>query len=210
MIDWTWIRAAKDAPLMVVLSAIALYVLLILYTRLVGLRSFSKMSGFDFAITIAIGSILASVTLWQKPTLLEGAVALGVLFGLQFVVGNLRKRVPGVTALVDNAPLLLMDGTEVLSDNLRRANMTEADLWAKAPRGERHAAGAGARRRHGADGRRARASRPAGRPGRRRRVACRRAGGTEIAGWARVRNASSAPGVCNPLWRSLAQHPLRP
>jgi uncharacterized membrane protein YcaP (DUF421 family) len=131
MIDWTWIRAAKDAPLMIVCSAVALYVLLILYTRLVGLRSFSKMSGFDFAITIAIGSILASVTLWQKPTLLEGAVALGVLFGLQFVVGNLRKRLPGVTALVDNAPLLLMDGTEVLSDNLRRANMTEADLRAK-------------------------------------------------------------------------------
>jgi uncharacterized membrane protein YcaP (DUF421 family) len=131
MIDWTWIRAAKDAPLMIVLSAVALYVLLILYTRLVGLRSFSKMSAFDFAITIAIGSILASVTLWQKPTLLEGAVALGVLFGLQFVVGNLRKRVPGVTALIDNRPLLLMDGTEVLSDHLRRANMTEADLRAK-------------------------------------------------------------------------------
>ncbi|WP_233992700.1 DUF421 domain-containing protein [Salinibacter altiplanensis] len=131
MIDWTWIQAAEDAPLMIVCSAVALYVLLILYTRLVGLRSFSKMSGFDFAITIAIGSILASVTLWQKPTLLEGAVALGVLFGLQFVVGNLRKRLPGATALVDNTPLLLMDGPEVLRDNLRRANVTETDLRAK-------------------------------------------------------------------------------
>lgn len=131
MIDWTWIRAEGDAALMVVLSAVALYALLILYTRLVGLRSFSKMSGFDFAITIAIGSVLASVTLWQKPTLWEGAVALGTLFGLQFVVGTLRKRVPGVTRLIDNAPLLLMDGPEVLPDNLRRANMTEADLRAK-------------------------------------------------------------------------------
>jgi uncharacterized membrane protein YcaP (DUF421 family) len=131
MIDWTWIRGAGDAPLMIVLSAVALYLMLIVYTRLVGLRSFSKMSSFDFAITIAIGSILASVTLWQKPTILEGAVALGVLFGLQFVVGNLRKRLPGVTRLIDNRPLLLMDSTEVLSDNLRRANMTEADLRAK-------------------------------------------------------------------------------
>jgi Predicted membrane protein len=131
MIDWTWIRVAEDAPLMIVLSAVALYLLLILYARLVGLRSFSKMSGFDFAITISIGSILTSVTLWQKPTLLEGAVALGVLFGLQFVVGNLRKRLPDVTRLVDNRPLLLTDGPEVLSDNLRRANMTDADLRAK-------------------------------------------------------------------------------
>jgi uncharacterized membrane protein YcaP (DUF421 family) len=131
MIDWTWIRAEGDAALMVVLSAVALYGLLILYTRLVGLRSFSKMSGFDFAITVAVGSVLASVTLWQKPTLWEGAVALGALFGLQFVVGNLRKRIPGVTTAIDNAPLLLMDGPEVRSDNLRRANMTEADLRAK-------------------------------------------------------------------------------
>ena len=131
MTDWTWIAAEGDAALMVVLSAVALYALLILFTRLVGLRSFSKMSGFDFAITIAIGSVLASVTLWQKPTLWEGTVALGALFGLQFVVGNLRKRLPRVTGLIDNAPLLLMDGTTVLSENLRRANMTEADLRAK-------------------------------------------------------------------------------
>ena len=129
--NWTWIWAEGDAALMVILSAVALYVLLILYTRLVGLRSFSKMSGFDFAITVAIGSVLASVTLWQKPTLLEGAVALGTLFGLQFVVGNLRKRLPGVTGLLDNTPLLLMNGSTVLSGNLRRANMTEADLRAK-------------------------------------------------------------------------------
>ncbi len=129
--DWIWIYAKGDAVLMVILSAVALYILLILYTRLVGLRSFSKISGFDFAITIAIGSVLASVTLWQKPTLLEGAIALGTLFGLQFVVGNLRKRLPGIAGLIDNNPLLLMDGSTILSDNLRRANVTEDDLRAK-------------------------------------------------------------------------------
>jgi len=131
MIDWTWIAAKGDAPLMIVGSAVALYALLILYTRLVGLRSFSKMSGFDFAITVAVGSVFASVTLWQKPTLVDGAVALGALFGLQYVVGTLRKRVPGATTAIDNAPLLLMDGPETIPDNLRRANVTEADLRAK-------------------------------------------------------------------------------
>jgi uncharacterized membrane protein YcaP (DUF421 family) len=75
--------------------------------------------------------VLASVTLWQRPTLLEDALALGVLFGLQLVVGNLGKRFPVVTRLVDNRPLLLMDGPEVLPDNLRRASMTEAVLRAK-------------------------------------------------------------------------------
>ncbi|MCS3956090.1 hypothetical protein GGP94_001636 [Salinibacter ruber] len=31
MIDWTWTRAVEDAPLMVILSAVALYGLHILY-----------------------------------------------------------------------------------------------------------------------------------------------------------------------------------
>ena len=119
------------------------------------------MRCFDLAITIAIGSILASVILWQKPALLEGTVALGVLFGLQFVVGNLRKRIPGVTALVDNTPLLLTDGTEVLSNNLRRANVTETDLAGRAPRGQRNTDGAGTGRRDGVDRRRVCPSRPA-------------------------------------------------
>ena len=156
MIDWTWVAAAGDAPLMIVASAVALYGLLILYTRLVGLRSFSKMSGFDFAITIAIGSILASVTLWQKPTLLDGAVALGVLFGLQFVVGTLRERLPSAARLVDNRPLLLMDGPEVLPDNLQRANMTEADLRTRVRRssGSRTTAPSGGRTRTSAAPRR--------------------------------------------------------
>lgn len=131
MINWTWIAAEGDAPLMIVGSAVALYALLVLCTRVVGLRSFSKMSGFDFAITIAIGSVFASVTLWRKPTLVDGAAALGVLFVLQFVVGTLRKRVPGVTTAVDNPPVLLMDGPEVLDDDLRRVNTTEADLRPK-------------------------------------------------------------------------------
>jgi len=32
MIDWTWIRPAEDALLMVILSVVALYELRILYT----------------------------------------------------------------------------------------------------------------------------------------------------------------------------------
>jgi uncharacterized membrane protein YcaP (DUF421 family) len=36
-----------------------------------------------------------------------------------------------VPALVDNPPLLLMAGAQVLHDNLRRARVTEADLRAK-------------------------------------------------------------------------------
>ena len=44
-----------------VLGAICL-AFIILAVRLVGLRSFSKMTAFDFVITLATGSLLATAT----------------------------------------------------------------------------------------------------------------------------------------------------
>ncbi len=44
------------------------------------------MSSFDFAITIVVGSVIASTMVMANPPLLEGVVALMTLFALQFVV----------------------------------------------------------------------------------------------------------------------------
>lgn len=116
---------------MVAISAFGIYAALLLLTRLAGLRSFSKMSSFDFVITIAFGSVLASTMLAKDPPLLVGAFALAVLFGIQFVVSRARRANAFVERLVDNVPLLLMAGEQILSDHLDSARMTEEDLKSK-------------------------------------------------------------------------------
>ncbi|MEO0333444.1 MAG: DUF421 domain-containing protein, partial [Bacteroidota bacterium] len=55
-----WIFSSADTLFPTFISATLIYLLVILYTRLFGLRSFSKMSSFDFAMTIAVGTLLAS------------------------------------------------------------------------------------------------------------------------------------------------------
>lgn len=127
--DWlitTW-GSAGD----VVLTALGIYVTLILYTRIAGLRTFSKMSGFDFAMTVAIGSIVAGSILFDGPSLLRAVVALTVVFGLQIGLAALRQRSRAVSNAVDNEPLVLMTQDGMVADNLRRAKVTEADVWAK-------------------------------------------------------------------------------
>ncbi len=115
----------------VAISAVAVYALVLLYTRIVGLRSFAKMSSFDFAMTVAVGSSVASAILTKAPSIPEAAVALGAIYGLQWTIGVLRLRFTSVQNAVDNEPLLLMDGQNILHDNLRRVSVTEDDLWAK-------------------------------------------------------------------------------
>ena len=126
-----WFDTSAIGILAVILSAIGVYAVVILLTRLNGLRSFSKMSSFDFVMTVAIGSIVASTILLENPPLLRAAFALAAVFGLQYGIALLRERSPDFGRLVDNEPMLLMDGPEVIEANLRKTRVTRDDLRAK-------------------------------------------------------------------------------
>lgn len=126
-----WFAASPTALLAVVLSTLGIYAAVILFTQIAGLRSFSKMSGFDFAMTVAVGSIVASAILTDSPPLLQAVVGLATIYLLQITVAVLRQKSDLVSRLVDNEPLLIMTSEGILHDNLRRARMTESDLWAK-------------------------------------------------------------------------------
>ena len=109
-------------------AAVALVVTL---TRIFGLRSFSKMSGFDFAVTVAIGSVMAATSMSPGTPFWHGGLTLITLFVVQTIVAQARARVAGVVEVTDNDPLLIMRDGVILHDNLRGAGMTEGDLIGK-------------------------------------------------------------------------------
>ncbi len=126
-----WVYSEWGELGMVLVSAIVTYAAIILFTRLAGLRSFSKMSAADFAMTVAVGSLFASTVSSAKPTLIIGLFSLALLFLAQWLVATLREKVGWFSKAVDNQPLLLMAGGKILHENLRRANVTEADIFGK-------------------------------------------------------------------------------
>jgi len=125
-----WFTASATSLYAIILTAIGIYICTIVYTRLAGKRSFSKMSSFDFAMTVAIGSILASTILSKSTSLLQGAVGLASVYVLQLFVALLRRN-KQFQKLVDNKPVLLMDGQEILHENLKKSHVTLDDLKSK-------------------------------------------------------------------------------
>lgn len=113
-----------------IVNGIAIYLAVIVLVRVQGLRSFAKMSSFDFAVTVAVGSIMATTAASSEISLAAGAVAVATLFVAQIVIAS-GRRLRAVRSVVDNEPMLLMVGTEILHDNLRRGQVTEADLKGK-------------------------------------------------------------------------------
>lgn len=113
----------------VLVAATGIYATVIAYSRLSGLRSFSRMSTFDYAMTVAVGAIVGRVIL-VRTTLLAGVVGLGALFLLQRGVSALRRHTRFGT-FVDNQPILLMAGPEMLHEHLELAHLTEDDVREK-------------------------------------------------------------------------------
>ncbi|WP_010230879.1 DUF421 domain-containing protein [Gillisia marina] len=125
-----WFEASWTSLTAICITAVGIYLAVIIFTRLAGKRSFSKMSSFDFAMTVAIGSIIASTVLSKSVSLLQGVVGLAMVYILQISIAILRRS-SNVEKLIDNSPLLLMDGTRILHENLKKARVTESDLRSK-------------------------------------------------------------------------------
>lgn len=115
----------------VILGPLAL-IWITLVVRLTGLRSFSKMTAFDFITTIATGSLLANAagaSRWPEFILSNGAVA--ALLAMQALIAFLRIRSVRWMRFIENEPILLMENGIVNSANMRKARVTEDDLLAK-------------------------------------------------------------------------------
>lgn len=104
---------------------------LIVLNRLFGLRSFSKMNGFDFAITVAFGSVLAGTVIAEDPPVAQGAAALFFLFTIQALIAFARRKWGWASQLVNNEPRLVWRNGNYFEDQMKAAQITRSDIMAK-------------------------------------------------------------------------------
>ncbi|CAM3663866.1 DUF421 domain-containing protein [Rheinheimera salexigens] len=114
-----------------VLTTIAMFWVVVL-VRINGLRSFSKMTNFDFVMTVAIGSLLASSS--QSTTWIgfsQTLTAMAMLFVVQYITARIRKYSATFESLVQNKPVLLMQNGIILEAALIKTRVAKDDLVAK-------------------------------------------------------------------------------
>lgn len=115
----------------VLFETVVIVAVVIGLTRLNGLRSFSKQSSFDFPITVATGSVMATTIAGEGTPVLVGVLAIAGLFAFQALIAALRLVADPFQSAIDNRPLLLMEDGRIDDENLREARMTREDLIAR-------------------------------------------------------------------------------
>ena len=119
-----------DSLLNILVVGVMAYVVLIVFLRVSGKRTLSKMNAFDLIVTVALGSTLATVLLDNAVTLAEGVLACALLIGLQFAVTWSSVRVRWVRRLATGEPKMLLYDGQLLPAALLTSRVTEDEVRA--------------------------------------------------------------------------------
>lgn len=122
-----WFDSWSDIARTAVVGSTA-YVALIAILRLSGKRTLAKLNAFDFVVTVALGSTLATILLSSEVSWTEGAMALTVLAALQYLAAAVSSRVRPVRAVMTAAPTLLLINGKLLDDALTAQRVTSAQV----------------------------------------------------------------------------------
>ncbi|WP_405412084.1 DUF421 domain-containing protein [Maribacter sp. Asnod1-A12] len=117
--------------LQICVAAVFIYLYMMFITRVTGKRTFAKMTSFDFAVTIAMGSILADAVNKPVSSLMPAMVSIALLAGLQALFAKLLSSSDAAQKVITNSPILLMKNGAILKENLNKALVSKADLMGK-------------------------------------------------------------------------------
>lgn len=105
------------------------YFAMIILLRSSGKRTLSKMNAFDFVITIALGSTLATLSLNKDVTLSDGIVAFSVLILLQYLLTWLSVRYKVVKNIITSNPALIFYEGEFLEQEMKKNRITKDEVY---------------------------------------------------------------------------------
>ena len=128
-----------------VVGALA-HVALVALLRVPGKRTLSKMNAFDLVVTVALGSMLATIILSKSTALIEGVLAMALLIGLQLTITWLSVRSSTVGELVTSGAMVPeTDGTVTAAPRTDQRPTALAGLLPRRGDGEARAVRAGSR-----------------------------------------------------------------
>ena len=113
----------------IVVGTIA-YIAIIFMLRVSGKRTLAKWNSFDFVVTIAFGSVLASILLSTGDRFGKGIVTFALLVVFQYVITWISVRSSIIQKLIKSEPALLLYRGEMLYDVMKEERIAEGEILA--------------------------------------------------------------------------------
>jgi uncharacterized membrane protein YcaP (DUF421 family) len=113
-----------------VIAAAVIYLAIVAALRIAGQKALAKMSGYDMIVTVALGSLVATIPLTTSVSLLDAIAAATTFLGLQQLTRYLQARYRRIHTLVRERPHLLLWNGRLLEDRMLKSDISADEVRA--------------------------------------------------------------------------------
>ncbi|WP_010539594.1 DUF421 domain-containing protein [Dietzia alimentaria] len=121
--------SSLDPIVRVLLIGPVAYVAMVAAIRLSGKRVLSKLNAFDMVVTVALGSLLATILTSSDLALVTGLVGIILLLGLQVLVSLFTSRLVKGRTVVRARPVLLAHRGALLEEAIASSRLTHDEVF---------------------------------------------------------------------------------
>lgn len=111
-----------------VLRAVLIYVALLLLFRIMGKRSLSQATTFDFVLLLVVGEATQQALLGEDFSLTMAVTVIATLIGLDRFADYIGYRFPKVDRFLESVSVLLVDDGKLMTDRMAKAHIDEDEI----------------------------------------------------------------------------------
>ncbi|MBY0123782.1 DUF421 domain-containing protein [Bacillus sp. S/N-304-OC-R1] len=114
-----------------IIKGICLYILALFLSRKIGTKLISKMTFFDFVMSVSMGSIVANAIIDKEFATLSATTALILLAILTIFTGYLSLKNIRLRKLFNSEPITLVENGTIVDENMKKIKLTISELKMK-------------------------------------------------------------------------------
>lgn len=112
----------------IILRTIGIYAFLLLIFRLLGKRSLSSLSAFDFILFLIISEAIQNALVDEDKSVVMGITVILTFLMLDLGLSFLKRRFSGFEKFTEGVPLILVDRGKVIEEHLTKSRVTYSDI----------------------------------------------------------------------------------
>lgn len=107
---------------------VVIYLFLLLLFRILGKRSLSQITTFDFVLLLIIGEVTQQALLGQDYSITNALILIIVLMGTDLLLSKLKKRFGLLARIIEGAPLIVVENGKPLEMRMKKSGVDEEDV----------------------------------------------------------------------------------
>lgn len=111
-----------------VLRSCAIYIILMIFFRIIGKRTLSQITTFDFVLLLIIGEATQQALLGDDFSLTNAAIVIVTLMFLDVALSLIKQRSQVVDQLIDGVPTLLVENGVPIKEHMEKSRVDLEDI----------------------------------------------------------------------------------